>query len=98
MDHKCALICCQQLQLDDEITSVTGWLVISFVNNKRINRATPKLYAGTTVVIKSIIPVQHEMTRVAIYRSAVWFSRGGVDVDEQEKKVRLGAWGWAGDV
>lgn len=77
MDHKCALICCQQLQLDNEITSVTGWLVISFVNNKRTNRATPKLYAGTTVVIKSIIPVQHEMTRVAIYRSAVWFSRGG---------------------
>lgn len=34
MDHKCALICYQRLNLDDEITSVTGWLGIRSVNNK----------------------------------------------------------------
>lgn len=55
---------------------------------------TPKRRAGTTAVIKSIIPVQHNMTRVAIYRSAAWFSRGvGVDVDRQKKKGRLGGVG-----
>lgn len=70
-DHKCALISCQQLQLDD-------WLVCHrSVNSKRTKRATPKLYAGTTAVIKSVIPIQHEMTGGAIYRSAAWFSRVG---------------------
>lgn len=85
-DHKCALISCQQLQLDD-------WLVCHWsVNSKRTKRATPKLYAGTTAVIKSVIPIQHEMTGEGRFIDQLLGLAGWADVDGQ-KKVRLGGVG-----